>query len=70
MAITYDAWGVTVSKASGGKISTYGIGYSKTIGVDNKGSILFGSSKGTSYYWAFPIGPNAKELYSLVESKV
>ena len=65
-------WGITVSKASGSNISTYGVGYSKTIGAKGTsiGKLLFGTAKGASYYWALPINRNAKELYSLVESKV
>jgi len=65
-------WGITVSKASGSNISTYGVGYSKTIGAKGTsiGKLLFGTAKGASFYWALPINRNAKELYSLVESKV
>ncbi len=69
------AWGITVSKASGSNISTYGIGFAWEVGASLKkgisiGKKLFGTAKGGSYYWALPINRNAKELYSLVESKV
>ena len=69
------AWGITASKAWGSNISTYGIGFSWKVGASPKkgisiGKNWFGIAAGVSYYWAVPIHPNAKELYSLVESKV
>ena len=69
------AWGITASKAWGSNISTYGIGFSWEVGASPKegisiGKNWFGIAAGVSYYWAVPINPNAKELYSLVESKV
>lgn len=65
-------WGVTVSKASGSNISTYGVGYSNTIGVKGTsiGKLLFGANGGISYYYALPINPNAKNLYSTVKNNV
>lgn len=66
------AWGVTVSKASGGNISTYGVGYTKTFGVKglSMGKLLFGATKGVAFYWALPINRNARQLYAIVKSKV
>ena len=68
-------WGITVSKASGSNISTYGVGFAWEVGASLKkgisiGKKLFGTAKGASYYLALPINRNAKELYSIVESKV
>ena len=68
-------WGITVSKASGSNISTYGVGFAWEVGASLKkgisiGKKLFGTAKGGSYYLALPINRNAKELYSIVESKV
>ncbi|MBO5418362.1 MAG: hypothetical protein J6A50_07160 [Clostridia bacterium] len=68
-------WGITVSKASGSNISTYGVGFAWAVGASLKkgisiGKKLFGTAKGGSYYLALPINSNAKELYSIVESKV
>ena len=68
-------WGITVSKASGSNISTYGVGFAWEVGASLKkgisiGKKLFGTAKGASYYLALPINRNAKELYSIVEGKV
>ena len=68
-------WGITVSKASGGNISTYGVGFAWEVGASLKkgisiGKKLFGAAIGASYYWALPINRNAKKLYSLVKSRV
>ena len=68
-------WGVTVSKASGGKISTYGVGFTWEVGASLRkgisiGNKTFGSAKGASYYWSLPLNKNAKDLYSMVKNKV
>lgn len=72
---TATAWGITVSKAFGGGISTYGLGFTWEVGVSLKkgisiGKKLFGTSKGTSYYWLLPIGKNASSLYNIVKGRV
>ncbi|MBR6427446.1 MAG: hypothetical protein IKS28_06430, partial [Clostridia bacterium] len=71
---TVTAWGVTVSKANGSCISTYGVGFSWEVFAGKKGiSIgkkIFGFTSGASNYWAIIIGSNAKSLYSIVKDKV
>ncbi len=73
------AWGVTISKASGGKITTYGIGYTWDVGVRIKkgfkksislGKKLFGVASGVAYYKPIKLGKNAKKLYSTVARRV
>ena len=71
---TGTVWGVTVSKASGGKISTYGVGITWEIGISkcsfSFGQKLFGISGGGSYYWPIALNSNAKALYSIVRGRV
>ena len=69
------AAGVTISKATGDNISTYGVGFTWTVGTSfiggiSVGKLLFGLAKVGAFYWALPINQNAKNLYSLVNSKV
>ena len=65
-------WGVTVSKAWGGRISTYGIGWTWQIGISKRscsiGSKLFGGFCGASYYWMIPVGPNSRALYNIAKN--
>ena len=68
-------WGVTVSKAAGSNISTYGVGFTWEVGMSIRkgisiGKQLFGANKGWSYYWSIPLGKNAKSLYNTVKGKV
>ena len=68
-------WGVTVSRAAGSNITTYGVGFTWEIGASLRkgisiGKKLFGTSGGYSFYWAVPIGRNAKELYNTVKKRV
>lgn len=72
---TATVWGITVSKAFGGRISTYGVGFAWEVGFSLKkgisiGKKLFGTSKGISYYWVLPIGKNASSLYNIVKGRV
>ena len=69
--------GVTVSKASGSGISTYGVGVSWEFGFKGKliksfsfGKLLFGTTAGGSWYKMIKIGKNAKKLYNYVYGKV
>ncbi len=62
--------GITVSKASGGKISTYGVGFSLEKGGLSVWKKIFGVARGASFYWQIPIGPNARTLYSYVQRRV
>ncbi len=68
-------WGITASRATGGKINTYGVGFTWEIGASAKkgisiGKLLFGVNVGWSYYKSIPVGKNAKELYNTVKNKV
>ena len=71
---TVTAWGVTVSKAKGKCISTYGIGFSWEVAAGkwgiSIGKKIFGFSAGVSNYWSIIIGDNAKTLYFIVRNKV
>jgi len=68
------ALGVTASKAWGGKMSTYGVGFTWEIGVSkwsiSIGKKYFGTSGGSSFYHPWPLGKNAKSLYDTVRGKV
>ena len=68
-------WGVTVSRAAGSNISTYGVGFTWEVGMSLKkgisiGKKLFGANSGWSFYWSIPVGKNAKALYNTVKGKV
>ena len=68
-------WGVTVSRAAGSNISTYGVGFTWEVGVSPQkrisiGKKLFGTNSGWSFYWSIPVGKNAKALYNTVKGKV
>ena len=68
-------WGVTVSRAAGSNITTYGVGFTWEISANFRkgisiGKKLFGTSGGYSFYWSIPIGRNAKELYNTVKKRV
>ena len=73
--INLNVWGVTVSRAAGSNISTYGVGFTWEVGVSSKkrisiGKKLFGTNSGWSFYWSIPVGKNAKALYNTVKGKV
>ena len=67
-------WGVTISKAWGKNINTYGVGFSLEVGIKkwscSIGKKLFGITSGASYYVPIPAGSNAKALYDKVKEQV
>ena len=71
---TGTVWGVTVSKAWGGKMSTYGVGYSMELGIKRNrisvGKKLFGSTMGWSNYRMLPITKNSLALYNSIKARV
>ena len=71
---TCTVWGVTVSKAWGDKITTYGVGFSWEIGIKkwsiSLGKKLFGSTSGRSNYIRIHFGKPSQSLYNCVKGRV
>ena len=67
-------YGVTVSKAWGDTITTYGVGVSWEVGIRGVtfsfGKKMYGRTNGASYYTMLLINKNAKALYNLVKERV
>ena len=76
---TFTAFGVTVSKASGSNISTYGVGVTYALGWKKGlfnvnqfsfGKLQFGSSEGISWYIRLDYMKAIKDLYSYIKSRL